>query len=480
MSFNIHNKISKEGITKEQFLNTEFAKGLGENERNQLGSIFDKFNTNNSGESKDKLDKVEQNAMMKFFKAIAGADKEDFEVTEKDFTDAQANTSIADTFVKDATQKDYSNFMEAYKVATEGAETEDFKAETTDNSQKVKPKFARRGRVSLPSQWSHKRLDDGVAEELKLNDTYTADEVLEKLMQKFNISGDGLQKDKLKADLIKYNPSVFDADGNVYSDAKWGNLDFPPNAGELYKEGVEPPKVQQRRTVKRTGGGQSPDKIDNLPKDEPTKRPTAVVPGKALQPPFNANEFLPANMRFPLTGAPNSEVKNYLTGETYVYAKDGHLLSIKDKSGNEVYNYFCYDQRGQLSSYDQNIYDKAGNTVVYFTKNRQGKIENSYETPMDANGNKTAEITRNGQGKITHYETYEYNGQGNRTRTVYRKADGNMTVVKNDEPDFSYSYEDYSGNRTVYRSWEGKVVAIKTVDSDYNPTFYHPDGTKWN
>ena len=112
-------------------------------------------------------------------------------------------------------------------------------------------------KVSQPKAWKGASPTEALGN-LNEQDDYNADKVLNKLMSTYDIKPEEVQMDKLKEDLIKYNPSIFDKDGNVYANVEWNKLDFPKNAGELYKTGVEPPKVEPRQPVNRksaAGGG---------------------------------------------------------------------------------------------------------------------------------------------------------------------------------------------------------------------------------
>ena len=88
-----------------------------------------------------------------------------------------------------------------------------------------------RARVAIAQDWKNQRLDNGVAEQLQLNDTSTVDEVLDKLLSQSkynNIDKSKLDRTALLNDLKNYNPSVFNkADGVVWANANWSRLDFP-------------------------------------------------------------------------------------------------------------------------------------------------------------------------------------------------------------------------------------------------------------
>ncbi len=71
--------------------------------------------------------------------------------------------------------------------------------------------------------------DDVIAQ---FNEMSTASEVLAKLIDKPEYMSGGKPikfNDSLLSDLIRNNPSMFDKEGNIYSNANWKKLDFPTN-----------------------------------------------------------------------------------------------------------------------------------------------------------------------------------------------------------------------------------------------------------
>lgn len=130
--------------------------------------------------------------------------------------------------------------------------------ESDDSATAVRPqKPATLQKVSRPNAWKGASPTEALGQ-LDENEHNNADKVLDKLLQTYDINPEEVQMGKLKEDLIMYNPSIFAKDGNVYVNVEWSKLDFPKNAGDLYKNGVEPPKVEPRQPVNRrpaAGGG---------------------------------------------------------------------------------------------------------------------------------------------------------------------------------------------------------------------------------
>lgn len=91
----------------------------------------------------------------------------------------------------------------------------------------VKPKRpTERHRISMTKGWKDQKVNPDDAQTAKFNGMSTAQEVLDELMSGKFKSAD-YNPESLLADLIKNNPSVFNKDGVIYSDAIWQNLDFP-------------------------------------------------------------------------------------------------------------------------------------------------------------------------------------------------------------------------------------------------------------
>lgn len=115
-SFNIENKIARDGITREQFHNSDFAKQLNRLEQARIDSVFDEFNTTKAKFPKDDvLDVQEQAAMISYYKAMAGVGKQDLTVTKKDYD----QNVKGDKFGRKTAFKDYENFMKAFSSIVE-------------------------------------------------------------------------------------------------------------------------------------------------------------------------------------------------------------------------------------------------------------------------------------------------------------------------------------------------------------------------
>jgi len=86
-----------------------------------------------------------------------------------------------------------------------------------------------------------------MAQKLELIKCNTADEVLDKILEEKGISdlSDG-DKAKLKEDLIKYNPSMFNSpNGEVHNEADFSKLDFPDNIDRYRTETAPTPEAEE-------------------------------------------------------------------------------------------------------------------------------------------------------------------------------------------------------------------------------------------
>ena len=106
-------------------------------------------------------------------------------------------------------------------------------------------------KVSQPKVWQH---SNPTNVQFNNEEDDNADKVLAKLMQAYDIDAEDVQMNELKADLIRYNPSIFDKNGNVYVKPEWSKLDFPKNAEESYAIDAEIPKVEKPVTQKAADG----------------------------------------------------------------------------------------------------------------------------------------------------------------------------------------------------------------------------------
>ena len=87
-------------------------------------------------------------------------------------------------------------------------------------------------KIHVPDDWG--RVPTSFRQGSGVTETKDADSALKALLDAKNLKNTDVDVDKLKADLIKYNPSLFDKDGKVKNNAKWDRLDLPNNLKAQY------------------------------------------------------------------------------------------------------------------------------------------------------------------------------------------------------------------------------------------------------
>ena len=121
------------------------------------------------------------------------------------------------------------------------AETRQFtKTEAPQQQDSVAPKTTRPKKQSLikmTAGWKNQRVnpDSNTIEEF--NSMSEAKQVLDKLINGNEQTKDfKFDEEELLSDLIKNNPSVFNSEGIIYSDARWDRLDFPSDLSKYKTE----------------------------------------------------------------------------------------------------------------------------------------------------------------------------------------------------------------------------------------------------
>lgn len=265
-AINISNKINNAGITREEFCDKFKETAL----KDKAGSIFDKFNTNNQGESANKLDTDEQVGLLAFLNKLAGTDNK---ITEDEFksnrefsktfgfenmedlrTMSDAYSSLVKngynvTFYQPNTSADIEDLGKSYEfdenakttsvtrteengtVVTESDEA--VTTETADTSETRKKK-QKHDPVHLNDNWRNQRdvadkIVKGEGNYAAMKNMSSASEVFNAILAEKGIKiADATEKDTLLKTFIKFNPSVFDkSTGKVWADADWSKLDFP-------------------------------------------------------------------------------------------------------------------------------------------------------------------------------------------------------------------------------------------------------------
>ncbi len=107
---------------------------------------------------------------------------------------------------------------------------EDIKSQ--EKQQKPTVKRPATQKVHVPDDWG--RVPTSFRQGSGITEAKDADSALKALLDAKNLKNTDVDVDKLKADLIKYNPSLFTKDGKVKDNAKWDRLDLPKDLKAQY------------------------------------------------------------------------------------------------------------------------------------------------------------------------------------------------------------------------------------------------------
>ena len=270
-------------------------------------------------------------------------------------------------------------------------------------------------KVHVPDNWGN--VATSFRHASGITETKDADAALKALLDARNIKETEVDADKLKADLIKYNPSLFNKDGKVKDNAKWDRLDLPKDIKAQYGKA----EAAQNEDKTSTPSGYVP--IDS-------SLPGIPDPKARFNPRNGVGQAGPAK--------PVEQPKAESKGEEVDIPQKGLDLS---KSVVKYSPVFLLPQKKYAN---QTVLNPDGTSYSY---DKYGYIENQY----DANGNMTCKIYRTADGAVNSCFDYVYNKEGNIVRKIYRTADGAVNT-----------YSDYVYNK------EGELVESK---------LRHPDGT---
>lgn len=107
---------------------------------------------------------------------------------------------------------------------------EDIKSQAKQQTPPVKGQPTQK--VHVPDDWG--RVPTSFRHSSGIVEAKNVDAALKALLDARNIKAADVDADKLKADLIKYNPSLFDKAGKLKADAKWDRLDLPKDLKAQY------------------------------------------------------------------------------------------------------------------------------------------------------------------------------------------------------------------------------------------------------
>ena len=293
---------------------------------------------------------------------------------------------------------------------------EDIKSQ--EKQQKPTVKRPATQKVHVPDDWG--RVPTSFRHSSGIVEAKDADSALKALLDARNIKAADVDADKLKADLIKFNPSLFDKAGKLKADAKWDRLDLPKDLKAQY--------------------GKTPAGKDEAKPENPVPRTNTPIDSSLPGIPDPKARFNPRNGVGQAGSAqPVEQPKEEPKGEELDIPQKGPDLSKPvSKYGmnfllpqKKYANQTVLNPDGTSYSYDENgyinvQYDKNGREILKVDRNPDNSVYYYIEYKLDANGNKTSEIKRKSDGSVDYYIDYVYNKKGEVAAQIYRNSDGTI------------------------------------------------------
>lgn len=239
-NFDSDKRNAKAGIIKVTKQGEDVAQTL---ELQQDGTYLDK--TDNSHYRLDKAGLPKKFAVDEQNRVTAEVwGENEFKYTYNDGNNAPASVTVA----KNGTEvKKYISEGELYtsmngetkEYFTFDAEKRTFQKTDAPQPKQVEKQARPTGKrqlIRMTAGWKNQKIKPDAEMTAKFNAMSTADDVLDALLE--NVPNkENLNLERLKADLIRNNPSMFQqSSGAIYSDAKWDKLDFPKNNLTMYNK----------------------------------------------------------------------------------------------------------------------------------------------------------------------------------------------------------------------------------------------------
>lgn len=293
---------------------------------------------------------------------------------------------------------------------------EDIKSQEKQQTHPVKGQPTQK--VHVPDDWG--RVPTSFRHSSGIVEAKDVDAALKALLDARNLKNTNVDVDTLKADLIKYNPSLFTKDGKVKDNAKWDRLDLPKDLKAQY--------------------GKTPAGKDEAKPENPVPRTNTPIDSSLPGIPDPKARFNPRNGVGQAGSAqPVEQPKEEPKGEELDIPQKGPDLSKPvSKYGmnfllpqKKYANQTVLNPDGTSYSYDENgyinvQYDKNGREILIVDRNPDNSVYYYIEYKLDANGNKTSEIKRKSDGSVDYYIDYVYNKKGEVAAQIYRNSDGTI------------------------------------------------------
>lgn len=275
-------------------------------------------------------------------------------------------------------------------------------------------------KVSVPDDWG--RVPLSFRQGSGVTEAKDADSALKALLDARNLKNTNVDVDTLKADLIKYNPSLFTKDGKVKDNAKWDRLDLPKDLKAQY--------------------GKTPAGKEDAKPEAPVPRTNPPIDSSLPGIPDPKARFNPRNrvVKDGVTQPVQEPKVEQKDGKIDIPEKGPDLSKSVSKYGmnfilpqKKYANQTVLNPDGTSYSYDENgyinvQYDKNGRKILNVNRNPDNSVYYYIEYKLDANGNKTSEIERKSDGSVDYYIDYVYNKKGEVAAQIYRNSDG--TLIK--------------------------------------------------
>ena len=296
---------------------------------------------------------------------------------------------------------------------------EDIKSQAKQQTHPVKGQPTQK--VHVPDDWG--RVPTSFRHTSGIMEAKDVDAALKALLDARNIKAADVDADKLKADLIKYNPSLFDKAGKLKADAKWDRLDLPKDLKAQY--------------------GKTPAGKEDAKPEAPVPRTNPPIDSSLPGIPDPKARFNPRNrvVKDGVTQPVQEPKVEQKDGKIDIPEKGPDLSKPVSKYGmnfllpqKKYANQTVLNPDGTSYSYDENgyinvQYDKNGREILIVDRNPDNSVYYYIEYKLDANGNKTSEIKRKSDGSVDYYIDYVYNKKGEVAAQIYRNSDGTMSDV---------------------------------------------------
>lgn len=340
----------------------------------------------------------EQERPLKQFEAPLGSDN--ITINEYKYNGTATTPSEITTIKPDGSKErvTYNNGKFVSREQIVQLNPEDIKSQAKHHNPVVKKSVT--PKVHVPDDWG--RVPTSFRHSSGIVEAKDADGALKALLDARNIKVSDVDADKLKADLIKYNPSLFDKAGKLKADAKWDRLDLPKDLKAQY--GKAPAGKEEAKTEAPTPKTETSAPRTNHPID-------SSLPGIPVKSQDLSNNIVKLNNNFiyPNRKNANKTVLN-LDGTSYSYDKNGYINVQYDKNGNEIRK-ILRNSKNIVAFFDYE-YNSKGDITRVIRRMPEGQVDKYVNRVYDEKGQLSYQIIRKADGTLEVYVAYEYDETG--------------------------------------------------------------------